>query len=56
MYQYLFSFRNGENLTINSEIDINFHELKGGYIFFNDLFINMSQLNYIKKTIILEEA
>lgn len=52
MFKYLFSFKNGKEISAKTDIDIDFHSLDWGLIVFDDLLINMEELIYITKTVI----
>lgn len=55
-YQYTISFKNGEIYKFNADVDIDFHKIIDANIALNDLYINMSQINYIRKTVIIPEV
>ena len=49
IYTYVFKFKNGEELTFNSEIDVNLHRLTNGYLAFDDILIDLSEVLYLRK-------
>ena len=49
LFHYEIKFTNGDKFAFNTEADIDFHTLKPSYIAFNDMFINLTQINYISK-------
>ena len=54
LYHYEIKFINGDKITFNTEADIDFHTLVPSYIAFNDMFINLNQINYISKKKVVE--
>ena len=56
LYKYEIKFKNGDRINFNSEVDIDFHSFKPDYLAFNDLFVNFSEVNYIKKEIVLVDV
>ena len=49
IYTYVFKFKTGEVLNIKTEIDVDLHKLDGEYLAFDNLFIDLSEILYIKK-------
>lgn len=49
IYTYVFKFKNGEELTFNSEIDVDLHRLTVGYLAFDNLLIDLSEVLYLRK-------
>ena len=48
-FAYYIKFKNGEDYSFQSDVDINFHELKPGYIAFDDLLICFDEVLYMIK-------
>lgn len=55
IYTYVFKFKNGEELTFNSEIDVNLHRLTKGFLAFDDILIDLSEVLYLRKLISVKE-
>lgn len=56
IYTYVFKFKNGEELTFNSEIDVDLHRLIKGYIAFDNILIDLSEVLYLRKLTSSKEA
>lgn len=51
IYTYVFKFKNGEEIAISSEIDVDLHKLADlrGYLAFDDILIDLSEVLYLRK-------
>lgn len=49
IYAYVFKFKTGEVLNIKTEIDVDLHNLGGGYLAFDDILIDLSEVLYLRK-------
>lgn len=50
-YKYLFVFADGKTVTFEAMENIDFHKISNTAIAFNDIYINMSNVDFIKKEI-----
>lgn len=49
IYTYVFKFKNGEEFSFNSEIDVDLYRLTKGYLAFDNLLIDLSEVLYLRK-------
>lgn len=48
-YNYEIAFKDNIRINFNSDADVDLNEITGGYMSFDDLFINLTNVLYIKK-------
>jgi hypothetical protein len=48
-YRYYIGFKSGNDFSFDTCEKIDFHTLKPGYISFNNLLLNLSEVEYIKE-------